>query len=66
MLIRKAEDIRSSEITPQKTFYDRRAFMTGAAALGLGTLTNSAFAQQPLKTVDSKYTVPDQIGRAHV
>ena len=60
MLIRKADTIRSSEITPQKTLYDRRAFMTGAAALGLGTLTTSVFAQQTLKTVNSKYTVADQ------
>jgi sulfoxide reductase catalytic subunit YedY len=70
MLIRKAADIRSSEITP-KTAFDRRSFVTGAAALGAGALVASripdilhpattAFAQQKLKVTDSKYAVTDQ------
>ena len=35
MLIKKANDIPSSEITPKSAYLNRRAFMTGAAALGV-------------------------------
>lgn len=35
MLIKKSNDIPSSEITPKSTYLNRRAFMTGAAALGV-------------------------------
>ena len=59
MLIRKSDEIRSSEITPQSAFYNRRSFIAGAAAFGVAGAT-AAFAQQPLKTVDSKYNVTDQ------
>jgi len=34
MLIKKAEDIRSSEITPKSVYLNRRKFLAGAAALG--------------------------------
>ena len=37
MLIRKPSDIRSSEITDEKTYLDRRAFMRRAGGLGLAT-----------------------------
>ncbi len=66
MLIRKPEDIRSSEITPQKAMLNRRAFMTGAATLGVGAITadiirpNTAVLAAPaLKVIQSKYTLPD-------
>ena len=36
MLIGKKSDITSSEITPKSLWLDRRRFITGAAALGLG------------------------------
>ena len=36
MFIRKTPDIRSSEITPQRIFLDRRRFLQAAAALGAG------------------------------
>jgi methionine sulfoxide reductase catalytic subunit len=35
MLIKKSNDITSSEITPKSAYLNRRAFMTGAAALGV-------------------------------
>src|SRR5450432_2842970 len=38
MLIRKANDVPSSEITPKSVFLDRRAFMATAAAAGAGAL----------------------------
>src|SRR3954469_1512659 len=34
MLIKKAEDIRSSEITPKKLYLNRRQFLAGAAVAG--------------------------------
>ncbi len=37
MLIRKPSDIRSSEITDEETYLDRRAFMRRAGGLGLAT-----------------------------
>jgi sulfoxide reductase catalytic subunit YedY len=35
MLIKKTNDIPSSEITPRSAYLNRRSFMTGAAALGV-------------------------------
>jgi methionine sulfoxide reductase catalytic subunit len=37
MLIRRPSDIQPSEITPRHQYLQRRQFMAGAAALGLGT-----------------------------
>ena len=34
MLIKKAEDIRSSEITPRSLYLNRRQFLGGAAIAG--------------------------------
>jgi sulfoxide reductase catalytic subunit YedY len=66
--------IRSSDITPQHVFeqhqQDRRRFLTGAAALAAGTLaasripallhpTTAVYAAEQLKTIPSKYTLPD-------
>ena len=41
MLIRKPEEIRSSEITPESVFLSRRRFTTGLAAAGVGGLVGS-------------------------
>ena len=41
MLIKKPSDIKSSEITPEAVFRNRRQFMTGAGALALGAATGS-------------------------
>jgi sulfoxide reductase catalytic subunit YedY len=61
--------IASSEMTPREAFFNRRSFVTGAAALGVGALAlrqvpglihpDAVHAQQKLETVASKYTVPD-------
>jgi sulfoxide reductase catalytic subunit YedY len=40
MLIKKANDISYSEITPRRTYLNRRNFMTGAAALGIAGTFN--------------------------
>ena len=42
MLIRKAVDIPSSEITPEQVYLNRRQFMSGAAGLGAGLLLPTA------------------------
>jgi methionine sulfoxide reductase catalytic subunit len=39
MLIKKAEDIRSSEITPKSLYLNRRQFLTGAAIAGAAAAT---------------------------
>jgi methionine sulfoxide reductase catalytic subunit len=39
MLIKKAEDIRSSEITPKSLYMNRRKFLAGAAMAGAATVT---------------------------
>jgi sulfoxide reductase catalytic subunit YedY len=74
MLLRKSNlDIPSSEITPQHTVekfnQDRRRFLTAAAVLGAGAVAakipsifnpkTSVLAAEELKTIPSKYTVPD-------
>ena len=73
MLIRDSGNlegkIASSEITPKETFFNRRNFLTGAAALGVGALAlkqvpglihpDGGACGQKLATVPSKYTVPD-------
>jgi sulfoxide reductase catalytic subunit YedY len=42
MLIRKAADIRSSEITPKSLYLDRRKFLAGAAIAGAALATSTA------------------------
>jgi len=52
MLIRRAPDIRSSEITDQRVYLDRRSFLVGMAALALAPSrlgSAAAPAGQPLK-----------------
>ena len=66
MIIRKQQDIRSSEITPRDVFFDRRRFLSTAATVGAGAIATAtlpglcrqAFADK-LTTVPSKYTVSD-------
>ncbi len=41
MLIKKAKDIPYSEITPRSDYLNRRAFMAGAAALGVAGMLDS-------------------------
>ena len=64
MLIRNSAGIPSSEITPEAVFRNRRQFLTSAATLGAGAiaaslLPDAALADDSLKVVTSKYTVPD-------
>jgi len=43
MLIKKAAEIPSSEITPKETYLNRRKFLAGAALTGAAALTGVAF-----------------------
>jgi methionine sulfoxide reductase catalytic subunit len=45
MLIKKAEDIRSSEITPRNVYLDRRKFLAGAAVAGAAALTGTGLRE---------------------
>ncbi|KAB7739677.1 protein-methionine-sulfoxide reductase catalytic subunit MsrP [Parvibaculum sedimenti] len=64
MLIGKKPDIASSEITPKSLWLDRRRFITGAAALGIGVaLPREAanagtlkFTKSPLSTKGEELT----------
>lgn len=60
MLIKKAADIPSSEITPQSAYLNRRNFMRGAAAMGILGLGGDGVSKlvAPRRTVaaDSKLT----------
>jgi sulfoxide reductase catalytic subunit YedY len=60
MLIRKSNDIPSSEITPKATYLNRRAFMTGAVVAGTAALAGQRIATSlaPAASVhaDSKLT----------
>jgi sulfoxide reductase catalytic subunit YedY len=69
MLILKKNEIPSSEITPKETYMNRRAFMAGAAAAGLGAMAaRRAWAMgspeqnvadlQKLQTVKSPLSTP--------
>jgi methionine sulfoxide reductase catalytic subunit len=45
MLIKKASDIRSSEITPKSSYMNRRKFLAGTALAGAATLAASRFGE---------------------
>lgn len=45
MIIRKPDDIRSSDITPEAVYLNRRAFMGTAGSLALGAIAMPAVAQ---------------------
>ncbi|MBI4392004.1 MAG: protein-methionine-sulfoxide reductase catalytic subunit MsrP [candidate division NC10 bacterium] len=63
MLIRRAPDIKSSEITDYRLYLNRRAFLKGAAALALAPAVRAAAAPpagQPLKAArNPAFTVED-------
>ena len=42
MLIRKPDDLKSSDITPESLYLNRRAFLAAAGVLGAGTLFGAA------------------------
>ena len=42
MLIRKKDDLKSSEITPESLYVDRRAFLAAAGIVGVGALAGLA------------------------
>ncbi len=44
MLIRKPADIRNSEITPGRHYFNRRELLRSAGFLGAGTLLSQAAA----------------------
>ena len=62
MLIKKSSDIPFSEITPKSAYLNRRAFMTGAAALGVAGLLDPRAAMAAdatkLQTVKSPLSTP--------
>ena len=43
MLVKRAEDIKSSEITPEHLYFNRREFIGAATAAGIGLATTLAF-----------------------
>ncbi|MGA3243265.1 MAG: protein-methionine-sulfoxide reductase catalytic subunit MsrP [Bacteroidota bacterium] len=43
MLVKRAEDIKSSEITPEHLYFNRREFIGAAAAAGIGLATALTF-----------------------
>ena len=45
MLIKKAAEIPSSEITPKDTYLNRRKFLAGAALAGAAAVTGAAFCE---------------------
>ncbi len=45
MLVKKASDIKSSEITPADVYWDRRRFLAGAAVAGAAIATGAAFRE---------------------
>jgi sulfoxide reductase catalytic subunit YedY len=53
MLIKKAEDIRSSEITPKSLYLNRRKFLAGAAMTGVAAATGAGLREilSPTSTV---------------
>ena len=45
MLVKRAEDIKSSETTPEHLYFNRREFMRTASAAGLGLASNLLFPE---------------------
>jgi methionine sulfoxide reductase catalytic subunit len=61
MVIRKSNDILSSQITPKSVYLNRRAFMAGAAALGIAGMLeprHAAADATKLQTVKSQLSTP--------
>jgi len=73
MLIKKAEEVRSSEITPQDLYLNRRKFLTGTAivgaaavtGLGIKELVSPSFAARAGEKIDglqkSSFSTPEKI-----
>jgi sulfoxide reductase catalytic subunit YedY len=67
MLIQRAPDIRSSEITDKKTFVNRREFLAAAGLTAAGVLAGSAAPEAKgaphgrlLMNIDHKFPKPDE------
>ena len=45
MLVKRAEDIKSSEITPEHLYFNRREFIQAASAVGIGLASAIAFPE---------------------
>jgi sulfoxide reductase catalytic subunit YedY len=63
MLIRRPSNIQPSEITPRDRYLERRQFMAGAAALGLGTAVATmcgAAQAAPLQASKSALSTTDE------
>ena len=54
MLIKKASDILSSEITPKSTYLNRRQFLTGATLTGAAAVTGLAFKETLSPTLTAR------------
>ncbi len=55
MLIKKSQDIKSSEITPQTIYENRRQFMRSAGGLLLATTTSSLYSSGLLAAENTQY-----------
>src|SRR6185312_15666447 len=53
MLIKKAADIPSSEITPKSLYLDRRKFISGATIFGAALATGACEMTRPSQTVEA-------------
>jgi methionine sulfoxide reductase catalytic subunit len=53
MLVKRAEDIKSSEITPEHLYFNRREFIRTASAAGLGLASTLLFPE--LLTADDRW-----------
>jgi hypothetical protein len=51
MLIKRAGDLKTSEITPEHLYLNRRDFIRAAAVAGIGLASTSAFPD-PLRSED--------------
>jgi sulfoxide reductase catalytic subunit YedY len=63
MIIRKASDLRYSDVTPKQVYLNRRRFL-GAGSIALGGLVGSRAAQATTKlagVTKSSYTVDDKV-----
>jgi methionine sulfoxide reductase catalytic subunit len=60
MIIRKAADIRPSEITPRDVYMNRRALIAGAAGLALGGAIASPARANKLATVQSPLSTDEK------
>ncbi len=47
MVIKKPDDVKSSEITPKRVYLDRRTFMRGAALVGSVAATGFLYRELP-------------------